>query len=189
MMLSPGSYEAQILTSFGVVDDLVRTSPSPARLAGFRRRLVGELVFDADLVASTLTRGFELVSHAGGATTVSAGEAMVAGLQRQGEAGGASMWIDWHDLVMDGSLAGHGQLVTLLSPTSAAARGISGVGPDGLVVTSCPIAFFVRFEGELMASEVLYMDPRQTVVTVHEVGTMPTAEQLLALVGQVPSWT
>lgn len=189
MTLSSVPYEDQVRKSFAVVDGLIEHSSAPARLLGFRSRLLGELVYDADLVASTLNPGFELIVNAGGARAQTSGEAMVAGLRTQGATQGAAMWLDWDDLVIDDVLAGHGELLTLLSPTAAAARGISGVAPDGLAVTSVPIAFFVRFDGNLMSSEVLYMDPRQTKTTLLEAQSMPTPEQLLALVGQVPSWT
>lgn len=173
------AYEEQIRSSFATVDQLLARAPAPPRVEAFRQRLLGELVFDADLVSSTLTPEFELVSHAGGVSTTIAGPAMVAGLRASR---GAAMWLDWDDLVIDEVLGGHGRLVTLLSSAAAAARGVSGVGPDALAVTSCPIAFFVRFSGDLMASEALYMDARQTAVTVLPDAAMPSAEHLLALV-------
>lgn len=181
MTVPSPAYETQIRASFEVVDALAGQLLSPARVLAFRRRLLGELVFDGDLVASTLTPGFELVVNAGGARTLTSGAAMVTGL-RQGAEQPAAMWLDWDDLIMNGALAGHGQLVTLLSPAAAATRGISGLAADGLAVTSCPVAFFVRFDGDLMSSEVLYMDPRQTAVTLLENCPMPAPEQLLGMI-------
>lgn len=122
------------------------------------------------MVAATLSPGFELVSKVGGTTSVTGRDEVLAGLRRQGEAGRAIMWIELDDLVVDKALAGHGLLRTHKQQADAAPS-----------VTTVPFAFFVRFDGYLMASETLYMDLGAT--QVREAIPLPSRAELLELVG------
>ncbi|WP_406813413.1 hypothetical protein [Mycobacterium sp. M23085] len=112
-------------------------------IAVLRKRLVGELLGDANAVAATLDPAFELVMHTSGTTVTLPGSAVVHSVGMQA-ASGVLMWTEFDDLVAhDNVIAAHGRLHSLLAS-------------DGTVTTT-PIAIFLRFSGDRMTSEVAFM--------------------------------
>lgn len=110
------------------------------QLATLRRRVAGELLGAPELVDATLTADFVLVTHVRGHTAVLGRDAVLAAASGQG---GAMTWVELADLAVDhGVIAGHGLLRTL----------------GGSSLRTGPFALFIRFDGGLMSSEVLYMD-------------------------------
>jgi hypothetical protein len=134
------------------------------RLVALRTRLAGELLGAAELVDATLASGFELVTHIQGWTSVLGRDAVLASARGQGE---AMVWVELADLVLDQAvLAGHGELRTLSGPS----------------LTTAPFAFFVRFDGALMSSEVLYLDAASETAVPPGAG-IPSRESLRAFLG------
>jgi hypothetical protein len=172
---APG--EQDLLQAFRVIDDALGASACRGGLLAFRERLAGELLGEAERVATALGPGFELVTHAHGATTVTSRDAVIASIRALGETG-AVIWAELDDLAADrGVVAGHGLLRTL---TVAADGGSEGPGRSRL--TTVPFAFFIRFDGELMSSEVLYMDAAASQTIMLRDATMPSRERLRHLV-------
>jgi hypothetical protein len=173
--VQPG--EDEVLAAFRLIDDRLARHPGSAALTALRERLAGELVGDGDRVDATLSPGFSLVTHAGGATRTTGREEVIASVRRLGATpGGALMWLSLDGLVVDGdAVAAHGTLLTM-SPA-----------PDGgLRRTAAPLAFFIRFDGPAMASESLFLDvqaSRSTVVT----GSLLDPGRCLELVGGPPA--
>lgn len=176
----------EVLQSFGLIDSRRGAGTGRSLLLILRDRLAGELLGDADRVGATLADEFELVTLANGARTVTARDQLVGSIRAQSElVGGALMWMDLEDLVVDTSaIAGRGRLRTLLTAAGAAARGHDDIGQGNLCVTSLPLAFFLRFDRGLMASEVIYVDPASTEVAVVPGGAMPSVNRLRTLVDE-----
>ena len=84
-------------------------------MLALRTRLAGELLGDADLVASTLADGFELTTITGGSSTTTDRDSLIGTIRRQSESeGGVLMWMDLEDLVAEeGAIAGQGLLCML----------------------------------------------------------------------------
>jgi hypothetical protein len=195
LVTAAGPSEHDVLEAFRLIDRRLADPADPADpvvLLALRDRLAGELVGDADRVAARLSPGFTLVTHAGGTTTTTR-EALLRGVRRQGATGGASlMWLRLTDLVVDTtSLAGQGSLDTLLTAAvaTAAGRGRSDLTESDLLFTTVPIAFVIRFDGQLMASETLYLDAGSSRVEVLGGEPMPDSRRLLGLVDGQPETT
>jgi hypothetical protein len=131
-------------------------------IAVLRKRLIGELLGDAEAVAATLDASFELVMHTGGTTATLPASAVVRGVGMQA-ASGVLMWTEFDDLIADNNVvAGHGRLCSLLASEGG--------------LTTAPIAVFLRFSGDRMTSEVAFMGEGTTEVIDHE--ALPSPEAL-----------
>jgi hypothetical protein len=152
------------LQAFRVIDARLGPSAHRERLMTLRKRLAGELLGAPELVDATLAADFELVTHAQGITVVLDRSAVIASARGQGA---AVMWLELADLAADhGVVAGHGVLRTLL----------------GSLLTTAPLAFFIRFDGAAMSSEVLYLDAASETAAPPEAG-IPSRELLRDLLG------
>ena len=121
----------------------LREHPGSPQLDALYTRVVGELLGDAEAVATTLDPAFELVMHSGDGTFALPGNAIVEGVRATGSAG-VLMWIEIDDLVIDGeTIAGQGAMLTL----QLAQRTLS----------TAPLGLFLRFSGERMIAEVVFM--------------------------------
>ena len=166
--------DLDVLQAFRLIDSLLDAGPRRASLLALRDRLAGELLGDGDGVASTLAEDFVLRTVTGGSSTLTDRNALIASIRRQSEADGeAMMWMELEDLVVEeAALAGQGTLRMLRSAPGT---------PASAHVTSIPLAFFIRFDGVLMSSEVIFMEPPGPESTVLRTGPRPSNEQLRAL--------
>ena len=155
------------LAAFRTVDvELERRVSHNERLvlSAFRLRLVGELLGDTDLVVSTLTPDFVLTTLSAGepASTTDLAELKTGLDQMSGLADSFLMWMEFDHFLVDGnSIAGSGHLNTATSGAVAAAMFDLQVSSDSTQWLRQQIAFFVDFDGSLMTSETLFIDPRQ----------------------------
>jgi hypothetical protein len=172
-----GATTDDLIQAFRLIDGRLSGDGGRGPLAVLRERLLGELVGDADRVAATLSPDFVLVSHGGGASTTTAGPRMVESIRRQGAAG-MLMWVELDELLVeDDAVAGQGVLRTMRA---------AGGGADGVALTTDPLALFLRFAGDLMTSEVVFLDTAAGgSTTVHGVA-LPSREHLLARAGDPP---
>jgi hypothetical protein len=165
--------ELDELQAFRLIDSLLAAGPSRPSLHTLRNRLAGELLGDADRVASTLAVDFELRTVTSGSSTTADRQALIESVRRQGE-GDAAMWMELEDLVVEETaIAGQGAL-NMLRPAPAE------VEPSAYV-TSIPLAFFLRFDGALMTSEVIFMESPHPEATVLRTGPRRSREQLRAM--------
>jgi hypothetical protein len=156
--------EARVLQAFRLIAERVEVANPSAPLVALRERLVGELLGDAQRVAATLAPDFVLEIHAGGPATTLAGHDVVAGIDRQGEAG-VMLWTELNDLMVEPlAVGGSGHLHTFR--------------PDPGSVTSFPFAFFIHYADGLMTSEVAFMEVSAGVNTQLAAGAMPHIEGL-----------
>jgi hypothetical protein len=126
----------RICDAFAAVD----AKPDSLLFATLRTRLLGELLGDAEGVASTLSPEFELVMH-GGPEPVMLGRDAVLSAVRQQATAGALMWTEFGFLrESEATLSGHGVLCTLAERT----------------LVTMPVAAFLRYEGATMVSEVVF---------------------------------
>lgn len=157
----------EVLQAFRLIDERLVQGPSDLTVRSLRRRLLGELLGDADLVSSTLAPDFVLTMHAGDQAATTSASSMIAGIRRQGEAG-VSIWMTLDDLVVElDVIAGNGLLHTF----SAGAGKLS----------TLPLAFFIRFAGDRMTSEVAYMHATAARFSSPPEGAMPSVERLRSL--------
>ena len=130
----------------------------------FRQRLIGELFGDADIVAATFDPAFEVVIHAGETSVTLPGTAIADGVRVQASAG-VLMWTEFDDLVTDtDSIAASGAMLNLHL--------------EDRVLTSTPVSLVLRFSGERMLSEVVFMG-RTTIADV-SADPMPSIDTLRA---------
>ena len=133
------------------------------QLDALHKRIVGELLGDAEAVATTLDPAFELVMHSGDGTFTLPGNAIVEGVRATGAAG-VLMWIELDDLVIDGeTMAGQGAMLTL----QVAQRTLS----------TAPLGIFLRFSGERMIAEVVFMGASAEPADVSSLD-VPTVDDL-----------
>jgi hypothetical protein len=133
------SLEARIVQSF---ERLVRPSASPL-VQVLRKRLVGELFGDAEVVAATFDPAFTVVMHSGETPLTLPGDAIAKGVQAQA-ATGVLMWTELDDLIIEReTIAASGEMLNLhLSQRT---------------LTTTPIGLFLRFKSQRMISEVAFM--------------------------------
>ena len=113
------------------------------QLDGLRKRIVGELIGDADAVAETLDPAFELVMHSGDRTFTLTGGAIVDGI-RATAAAGVLMWLELDDLVIDGeTIAGYGAMLTLQTTQRT--------------LGTAPLGLFLRLREGRMISEAVFV--------------------------------
>ncbi len=167
--------DLDVLQAFRLIDSLLETGPRRASLLALRDRLVGELLSDCDRVASTLAEDFALRTVMGGSSTMTDRNALIASIRRQNETE-AMMWMELEDLVVgETALAGQGTLRMRRAASEA---------PASAYVTSIPLAFFLRFHGGLMNSEVIFMETPGPESTVLRTGPWPSKEELRAQLEQ-----
>jgi hypothetical protein len=171
--------EDNVLQAFRLIDLRIAEGAHRDQLQSLKNRLAGELLGDADLVAETLAPDFELVTHVSGVTAVTGRDAIIAGIQGLGQANaGTLMWIELDALVCDrDAIAGHGALQTL-GPDVDDAHPATSANPQGLRLTTMPLALFLRFDGNLMSSEVIYLDPAATRIEALTHASTPSPERL-----------
>ncbi len=183
--------EVDVLQAFRFIDALLAAGPRRESLLALRDRLAGELLGDGDRVASTLADEFELTTVAGGSSTTTDRGALIASIGRQGDGdgegdgdGAAMIWMELEDLVVEESaIAGRGMLRMLGSTPGEPTSGQRAVDLVSSHLTSIPLAFFLRFDGALMTSEVIFMAgplPESTVLRKE----LPSIERLRALFTQ-----
>jgi hypothetical protein len=80
------------------------------------------------------------------------------------------------------AIAGHGVLQTL-GPDVDAADPTTAPNPQGLRLTTMPLALFLRFDGNLMTSEVIYLDPAATRSKALTHASTPSPERLRGILG------
>jgi hypothetical protein len=174
----------ELLQAFRLIDDRLAAGAVSGPLLSLRRRLAGELLGDPELVSSTLAENFELGTHAGAALTVSGRQAVIASVERMADpAARVLMWVKFDDLLSDrDAIAVQGDLLTI---RSVAARGPETTvgGQPGLSLTSMPIALFLRFRGDLMTSETIYLNSAASTSSTLPNQPMPSAERLRAILG------
>jgi hypothetical protein len=152
------------LQAFRLIDAKLDRDTHREQLTALRRRLAGELLGAAELVEATLAADFELVTHAQGRTTALNRDAVIASARGQGT---AVIWVELADLAVEhGVVGGHGVLRTMA----------------GSLLTTAPLAFFTRFDGRLMTSEVLYLDVASETPVPPEAG-VPSRERMRDLLG------
>jgi len=175
-----------VLQAFRLIDSLLTAGPSLESLLALRDRLAGELLSDADRVASTLADNFELRTVTGGSSTTTDRDALIKSIRRQSEAGGeAMMWMELEDLVVgESALAGQGLLRMLRAAPGATTDGQSDNETVCAHLTSIPLAFFLRFERALMTSEVIFMEGPLPESSVLHTGALPSIAQLGVLLNQ-----
>jgi hypothetical protein len=160
--------ERRIMQAFNRIDDLL---PAGVTSAALRERLLGELFGDADRVTATLDPNFELVMHSDVGTTTTGAATVVAGVERQ-TAAGVLLWSEFDDLLCDGTaVAGNGMLCSLQLRERA--------------VTTFPVAVFLRFSGDRMISEVVFIGTAVTSA-VPSTDAGPSMEQLRAKLDRNP---
>jgi hypothetical protein len=176
--------EHDVLQAFRLIDQRLLDTPGHRGLRLLRERLAGELIGDADRVGTTLGPAFTLVTHAGASVTRTDRAALVETVHRQGRAKGAAMtWLRLDDLVVEGgAIAGQGVLRTLLTAPLAQRQGWQDLGPADRCLTTIPLAFFIRFAGDLMTSEVLYLAADASERTVLTNGSRPDPDHCLRLI-------
>ncbi len=164
--------ESSVLQAFGLIDaQIAQGSPVSAQLRSLRRRLIGELVGDATLVAPELADDFVVHSWTGGSRKTIDRAAVLGSVERQGESG-AVMWVELEELVADGAaIAARGVLRT--AQTTAADVSIATV----------PVALFISFGSDTMTAESLYMEPAGAQVRTIPRAILPSREQLLVALG------
>ena len=139
MTTTENFFESRILRSLSPF----RERTQSPQLDGLRKRIVGELIGDADAVAETLDPAFELVMHSGDSTFILAGSAIVDGV-RATAAAGVLIWLELDDLVIDGeTIAGYGAMLTLQTTQRT--------------VGTAPLGLFLRFREGRMISEVVFV--------------------------------
>ncbi len=152
------------LQAFRLIDARREDSPHRDQLTTLRQRGAGELLSAPDLVDETLGADFELVTHTGGASAVLDRAGAIAATARLGP---VLVWGVIADLVADDAgIAMHGLLRTLA----------------GTSLTTMTIAYFARFDGKQMTSEVVYLDAPSQATVADDVG-LPPREQLRDLLG------
>ncbi|MDT3443195.1 MULTISPECIES: hypothetical protein [unclassified Pseudofrankia] len=184
MTTDTGPDEDDVLQAFRLIEQRLVETPEHSGLRLLRERLAGELIGDADRVGTTLGPTFTLVTHAGGSVTRTDRAALVETIHRQGSAKGAAMtWLRLDDLVVERDvIAGQGVLRTLLTAALAQRQGWRDIGPADLCLTTIPLAFFIRFAGDLMASEVLHLAADASERTVLTNGSRPDPDHCLRLI-------
>lgn len=169
----PTAAEPRHVQAFRLLEACGGTDEEVRRVHVLRDRLLGELIGDADRVAATLTADFEL--RMGGSEAAVPGATMVEGIRRQGAAG-LAIWVELDDLlVRDDRIAANGTLHTLTRHAPDAEHAAE--------LASCPIALFLRFAGDLMSSEVIYLDTANASSTSLEAADVLTPAEMSALVG------
>jgi hypothetical protein len=167
--------QLDVLQAFRVIDARLAAGPRWPSVLALRERLAGELLSEVDRVAGTLADDFELETVTGGSKTTTDRTALLGSIRRQHEAEGeAMMWMELVALVVEETaIAGQGTLHMLRAAPGGSAH-----------ITSIPLAFFIHFDGALMTSEVIFMDPPRTEPTVLGAGAAPTVEQVRTLLNQ-----
>jgi hypothetical protein len=108
-----------------------------------RQRLLAELFGDGAGVAATLAPGFVLVMHSGDASMTLDADAVIGSVDAQAAAE-VLLWTEFDDLVVD---------ATVVAGTGTLCR----VHLAGATLTTTRLAFFLRFDRQLMASEVAFI--------------------------------
>jgi hypothetical protein len=178
-----GDTHLDLLQAFRLIDSRLAAATSDRQLLALRDRLAGELLNDGDRVGATLADEFELVTITAGSRTTTKRNTLIESMERKSETGdNALMWMELEDLVVDETaIAGQGTLRMLHPAPEVTARESDEHGEGDASLTSIPLAFFLRFRGNLMSSEVIYMESPSTEVTPLRRGALPTIEQLHAL--------
>ncbi len=146
----------------GAFDRLDEHRPEPL-VEILRQRLLAELFGDGAGVAATLAPGFGLVMHAGDASMTLAADAVIGSVDAQAAAD-VLLWTELDDLVVNASaVAGSGMLCR--------------AHLTGATLTRTPLAFFLRFDGQLMASEVAFVGGHSET-TEFESDDVPSVERL-----------
>jgi hypothetical protein len=159
--------DEHVLQAFRVIGDRLDGGEPAPPLLTLRERLAGELLGDGQRVAATLAPAFSLVTHTGGPPSTIAGRVMVDGISRQGNAG-VMLWAELDDLLVETEVAaGDGLLHTF--------------HPEPGSITSYPFAFFIHYAGDLMESEVAFLDASAAVTTSLPHGARPSVEHLRSL--------
>jgi hypothetical protein len=128
-----------------------------------RQRLLAELFGDGAGVAATLASGFALVMHAGDASLTLAADAVIGSVDAQAAAE-VLLWTEFDDLVVDATVvAGSGTLCRMHLA--------------GATLTTTPLAFFLRFDGKLMASEVAFIGGHSETTAIDS-DDLPSVERL-----------
>lgn len=128
-----------------------------------RQRLLAELFGDGAGVAATLAPGFELLMHAGGASTTLAADVVAGSVSTQGAAG-VLLWTAFDELVVGPAvIAGSGTMCT--------------VRIDNKTLTTTPVAVFLRFDDLLTSSEVAFLGGVSTTTSI-TADQVPSVERL-----------
>lgn len=152
--------ENRIVEAFGRIGERRRDGPLVEVL---RQRLLAELFGDGPGVAATLAPGFELSMHAGGACVTLAADAVIGSVDAQA-AGKVLLWTEFDDFVVDATvIAGSGTLCRLHLADET--------------LTTMPLAAFLRFNGQLIASEVAFMGGNSETTRIAS-DDVPSVERL-----------
>ena len=152
--------ETRIVRSFDRYDH----PPAAGLLTIFRRRLIGELFGDPDAILATLDTAFKIVIHVGDASVTLPGTAYADGVGVQATSG-MLMWTEFDDLLVD-------------SAAIAAGGALLNLHLEERTLRSSPIGLFLRFSGDRMASQVVFMGAAD--VTDVSAYAMPSVESLRA---------
>jgi hypothetical protein len=157
--------ENRIVEAFDRLDERRHDGPL---IEVLRQRLLAELFGDGAGVAATLAPGFGLVMHAGDASMTLAADAVIGSVDAQAAAE-VLLWTEFDDLVVDATVvAGSG---TLCRAHLA-----------GATLTTTPLAFFLRFNGQLMASEVAFIGGHSETTAI-DTSDLPSVERLRSRLG------
>ncbi|HTI76057.1 MAG TPA: hypothetical protein VL634_13765 [Mycobacterium sp.] len=159
-MPAEDSLQSRILKSF----DRYREPAAGPSTKAFGKRLVGELLGESGYVAAALDPAFEVVMHIGGTTVSLPGSAIVEGAPGQAAAG-VLMWTEFGDFVVD-------------ADTIAASGTMMSLQLTERTLTTTSVGLFVRFRGDVMTSEVVFMGAAQT--TDMSAQEMPSVDALRA---------
>lgn len=157
MPIPPAAIDDRIIQAFTVVSGM----PQTPELRVLHTRLKAELVGDADAVAATLTPDFTVTMHNDDATLSLAAGAVVDGVRAQAAAG-ILVWTEFDTLATGpGTVAGTGQLCVIAA--------------SALTVT--PMAFGIRFTGDKMCSETVFLAGSKQTDTL-DADILPSLDQL-----------
>lgn len=157
--------ENRIVEAFDSLDERRRDGPL---IEVLRQRLLAELFGDGAGVAATLAPGFGLVMHAGDASMPLAADAVIGSVDAQAAAE-VLLWTEFDDLVVD---------ATVVAGTGTLCR----VHLAGATLTTTPLAFFLRFDGQLMASEVAFIGGHSETTGIDS-DDLPSVERLRSRLG------